>query len=244
MQKLVDILQAGNTLGEGVLWDSAGGRAWWTDIQEKRLLRYAPATGAIETFDLPERLGSFGFVEGSTQIVAAFESGFALYQPETGALDWIARPPHAAKNIRFNDGRVDRQGRFWAGSMVEGEGEPRGKIYRLDGDGRCEVCATDIAISNSICFSPDGKTMYFADSPKQVIHRYAFDPESGELSNPRTFATTPGKRFSRRRAGGLRRLPVERPLGGGQGRAVHAGRSNRYDHRPSRHSADLRRLRR
>jgi sugar lactone lactonase YvrE len=195
MQTPVDIVQAGNTLGEGVLWDSAGGRAWWTDIQEKRLLRYAPATGAIETFDLPERLGSFGFVEGSTQILAAFESGFALYQPETGALDWIARPPHAAKNIRFNDGRVDRQGRFWAGSMVEGEGERRGKLYRLDGDGRYEVCATHIAISNSICFSPDGKSMYFADSPRQVIHRYALDPESGEISNRRIFAITPEDAF-------------------------------------------------
>jgi sugar lactone lactonase YvrE len=195
MQKPVDIIQAGNTLGEGVLWDSAGGRAWWTDIQEKRLLRYTPATGAVETFDLPERLGSFGFVENSTQIVAAFESGFALYQPETGALDWISRPPHDAKNIRFNDGRMDRQGRFWAGSMVEGDGEPRGKLYRLDGDGGCEVCATDIAISNSICFSPDGKAMYFADSPKQVIHRYALDPESGEISNRRIFATTPEDAF-------------------------------------------------
>lgn len=92
MQKPVDIVQAGNTLGEGVLWDCARGRAWWTDIQKKRLLRYAPATGAIETFDLPERLGSFGFVEGSAQIVAAFESRFALYQPETGALNRITRP--------------------------------------------------------------------------------------------------------------------------------------------------------
>jgi L-arabinonolactonase len=195
MMKPIDIVQAGNTLGEGVLWDSAGARAWWTDIQEKRLLRYTPTTGAVETFDLPERLGSFGFVEDSTQIVAAFESGFALYRPETGALDWIARPPHAAKNIRFNDGRMDRQGRFWGGSMVEGDGEPRGKLYRLDGSGRCEVCATDIAISNGICFSPDGKWMYFADSPKQVIHRYALDPESGEISNRCIFAMTPKDAF-------------------------------------------------
>ncbi|HWA91452.1 MAG TPA: SMP-30/gluconolactonase/LRE family protein [Rhizomicrobium sp.] len=195
MKKPVDIVPVGNTLGEGVLWDCGSGRAWWTDIQQKKLLRYAPATGLIETFDLPERLGSFGFVESGTQIIAAFESGFALYAPESGALDWIARPPHAAKNIRFNDGRVDRQGRFWAGSMVEGDGEPRGKLYRLDGDGRYEVCAANIAISNSICFSPDGKAMYFADTPKQVIHRYALDPESGELSSRRIFAITPEDAF-------------------------------------------------
>lgn len=195
MEKPADIVPVGNTLGEGVVWDCDSSRAWWTDIQEKRLLRYAPATGAIETFNLPERLGSFGLVKESAQIVAAFESGFALYAPETGALDWIARPPHAAKNIRFNDGRVDRQGRFWAGSMVEGDGEPRGKLYRLDENGRCEVCASNIAISNSICFSPDGKSMYFADTPKQVIHRYTLDLESGELSNRRIFAITPEGAF-------------------------------------------------
>lgn len=195
MEKPVDIVPVGNTLGEGVVWDCARGRAWWTDIQEKRLLRYAPATGVTETFDLPERLGSFGLVKDSAQVVAAFESGFAFYAPETATLDWIARPPHAARNIRFNDGRVDRQGRFWAGSMVEGDGEPRGRLYRLDGNGRYEVCASNIAISNSICFSPDGKSMYFADTPKQVIHRYTLDPESGELSSRRIFAITPEGAF-------------------------------------------------
>ncbi len=196
-----------------------------------------------ETFDLPERLGSFGFVEDSAQIVAAFESGFALYAPQTGTLDWIARPPHAAKNIRFNDGRVDRQGRFWAGSMVEGDGEPRGKLYRLDGNGRYEICAANIAISNSICFSPDGKSMYFADTPKQVIHRYTLDPESGELSSRRIFAIHAQGRLSRRRAGGLRRLRVERALGRQPSRAVHTGWPRRYHHRSSGDAADLRRVR-
>ena len=132
--QLVDIVHVGNTLGEGVLWDALGQRAWWTDIQERQLFRYDPVLRVLERFELPERLGSFGFVEGSERIIAAFESGFAFYHPESGQLDWVTRPQHAAGNVRFNDGRVDRQGRFWAGSMVEGAGEPAGKLYCLTGE--------------------------------------------------------------------------------------------------------------
>src|SRR5665811_552057 len=102
--KLIDIISVGNTLGEGISWDPVGERTWWTDIQERRLFRYDPLTRALESFDLPERLGSFGFVEGSDKIVGAFESGFALYHPESAQLDWLARPEHEAVNMRFNDG--------------------------------------------------------------------------------------------------------------------------------------------
>lgn len=190
MQTPIDIIPTQNTLGEGILWDSAEQQLWWTDIQERHLYRCDPETHEIETFPLPERLGSFGLVEGSTKIIAAFESGFALYQPETAAIDWLVRPPHASDNIRFNDGRVDRQGRFWAGSMVEGDGAPRGRLYRLDRDGTCTVCEDRIAISNSLCFSPDGRYAYFADSPARAIQRYDIDAQSGAISNRRLFAAT------------------------------------------------------
>jgi L-arabinonolactonase len=187
---LVDRVSVGNTLGEGVLWDSVGKRAWWTDIQERRLYRYQPVSQVLEQFNLPERLGSFGFIEGSDRIIAAFESGFALYHPESAALEWIARPQHAAANVRFNDGRVDRQGRFWAGSMVEGLGQPTGKLYCLT-KGISEEQLTGIAICNSLCFSPDGRHMYFADSPHRVILKFDLDPATGMLSNRRIFARTP-----------------------------------------------------
>jgi len=192
--ELVDMVPVANTLGEGVSWDPVGERTWWTDIQERRLFRYDPAARSLETFELPERLGSFGFVQGSDKILAAFESGFAFYHPESGQLDWVARPEHEAGNIRFNDGRVDRQGRFWAGSMVEGEGEPKGKLYCLRG-GKPEICLTGIAISNSICFSPDGKHLYFADSPHRAILRYDIEPSTGAISNAQVFARTPQGAF-------------------------------------------------
>ncbi|HEY2070153.1 MAG TPA: SMP-30/gluconolactonase/LRE family protein [Rhizomicrobium sp.] len=193
--ELVDIVPAGNTLGEGILWDAEHGRAWWTDIQERRLFRYDPLSRQTESFALPERLGSFGLVDGSDRIVAAFESGFAFFHAETGACEWIARPAHAAANIRFNDGRVDRQGRFWAGSMVEGNGPHKGKLYRLEHGKAPVICLEDIAISNSLCFSPDGATLYFADTPQRRILRYDLDRASGAISNPRVFAETPEGAF-------------------------------------------------
>jgi L-arabinonolactonase len=173
-----------------VLWDALGQRAWWTDIHERRLYRYDPLARALQRFELPERLGSFGMVVDSDSIIAAFESGFAFYHPESGQLDWIERPAHAAANVRFNDGRVDRQGRFWAGSMVEGTGPPTGKLYSLTGSAS-QVHLSGIAISNSLCFSPDGRQLYFADTPHRLILRYDLNPATGALSNRQVFARTP-----------------------------------------------------
>jgi L-arabinonolactonase len=192
--KLIDIISVGNTLGEGISWDPFGERIWWTDIQERKLFRLDPATRALEFFALPERLGSFGFIEGSDKIIGAFESGFAFFHPETGQIDWVARPAHDAANMRFNDGRVDRQGRFWAGSMVEGEGEPAGKLYCLQG-GQPKIRLTGIAISNSICFSADGRHLYFADTPQRTILRYDIDAVDGALGNRQVFVRTPQGAF-------------------------------------------------
>ena len=191
---LIDSVSVGNTLGEGVLWDSVGKLAWWTDIQERRLYRYEPVSRALERFELPERLGSFGFIEGSERIIAAFESGFAYYHPESAALEWVSRPEHAAANMRLNDGRVDRQGRFWAGSMVEGSGKPTGKLYCL-AKGVSQEHLTGITICNSLCFSPDGRHMYFADSPHRTILKFDSDPDTGVLSNRQVFARTPPGAF-------------------------------------------------
>ncbi len=189
---LVQVLEVGNTLGEGVLWDEITQRVWWTDIQERLLYRYHPVKDSLEKFNLPERLGSFGFVEGSDRIVAAFESGLAFYHPESARIEWLARPERTSGKLRFNDGRVDRMGRFWAGTMVEGKGEASGKLYCLS-RGLMESRLHDIAISNGACFSPDGLHMYFADSAQFAIQRFDMDPASGALSNRQIFArTSPG----------------------------------------------------
>jgi L-arabinonolactonase len=191
---LLTTIPVANTLGEGVLWDEMKECLWWTDIPERRLYHYDPSQGIYEWHSLPERLCSFGFVADSDLLICAFESGFAYYHPPSGNIEWLERPLHAVSGVRFNDGRVDRHGRFWAGSMVEGNHTPAGKLYCLDGR-VSEVHLSGLTISNSVCFSPDGHYMYFADSPHRTIIRFETDRMTGALSNRTLFAVTPPGAF-------------------------------------------------
>jgi sugar lactone lactonase YvrE len=190
--KPVEILRVRNTLGEGVQWDVQTGSAWWTDIQERMVVRYVPATGALDTFAMPERVGSFGLIEGSDDIIAAFASGFAIVSLDGSPVRWLGKPDAALPGVRFNDGRVDRQGRFWAGSMVETEPrDARGNLYCVGRDGTIGRRESGVIISNGLCWSPDSRRMYFADSPLRTIYAYDFDAGDGSISNRRIFARTP-----------------------------------------------------
>jgi sugar lactone lactonase YvrE len=192
----IDILRVGNTVGECILWDSRRGALWWTDIQAKRLHRYDWARASLEILDTPERVGSFGLVAGSEQLITAFASGIALYDAHQRSVSWLARAEALAPGVRFNDGRVDRRGRFWSGTMVEGE-EPiaGGCLYCVDGtrETRCHV--RDISISNGLCHSPDGTKLYFADSPTRTIRVYELIEPEGILGPSKIFAQTPEGAF-------------------------------------------------
>ncbi|ASG24722.1 SMP-30/gluconolactonase/LRE family protein [Nitrospirillum viridazoti] len=192
---LVATFALGNTLGEGVTWDERDQSLWWTDIHERRLHRLDWASRAVETFAAPERVCSFGLIEGdSGRLVVAFESGFALFTPRSGVVEWLARQDLPA-GVRFNDGRVDRQGRFWAGTMVEDEAARAAKslagaLYRLDGRDRATPLVHGALISNSLCWSPDGTRMYYTDGPTRRIRAFDYDPATGMPSNERVFVTT------------------------------------------------------
>ena len=139
------VVLAGNGCGEGVVWDSRRGLLWWTDIPARRLHRYHWKSRTAQVFDTPERVGSFGLVAGRDELITAFESGIALYpylEPALDELTWLARPQADVGGVRFNDGRVDRRGRFWCGTMVEEDGSAeRGNLYSIEGtqDVRCHV---------------------------------------------------------------------------------------------------------
>jgi len=188
--ELVEIIRVGNSLGEGVLWDEHAQALWWTDIAERKLYRYDWNSRRIEQFTTPERLCSFGFVRGADRLIAAFESGFALYDPKAGDIAWLSRLNEPG--LRLNDGKVDVMGRFWAGSTAE-TGAARGKasLYCVDGFGRVACREQGITISNGIAFSTDGTRLYFADSAVRTIWQYALDPQAGQISNRQFFAETP-----------------------------------------------------
>lgn len=183
------IIAAGDTLGEGPVWD--GARLLWTDIQGRRLRAYDPATGQVSTHAAPERIGSIALLPGETaRVVAAFESGLGLFDLASGQVDWLHRVEAQANGRRFNDGRVDRAGRFWAGTMVEDEAIrhlAEASVWRLDHAGAFEAQFGGVQIANGLAFSPDGATAYFSDSPLQTIFAFDLDAD-GTLSNRRVFA--------------------------------------------------------
>jgi len=192
--KLVDQIRIRNTLGECVLWNDLTNEIWWTDIEEKTLFRSAFTAREVKRYDLPERLGAFGFVDGSESFICGFESGFALFSPKTGLVNWLVKTRKRDKDIRLNDGRVDPRGRFWVGEMSENflsERMPDTHLFCLEHRGKLSVQACHLQISNSLCWSPDARHMYFADSPKNEIYLYDADPATGYYTNRRIFARTP-----------------------------------------------------
>ncbi|MFT3906312.1 MAG: SMP-30/gluconolactonase/LRE family protein [Steroidobacteraceae bacterium] len=186
----LEIIAAANTLGEGVLWDGATQSLWWTDIEGRQLHRFDWTHRTMQLIDTPERLGSFGLVAGSDQLITAFASGIALYDPSRQQVQWLARPDAHLRHLRFNDGRVDRQGRFWTGTLSEDGGNPlRASLYSLT-RGELHRQLTDVRISNGLCFSPDGSQGYFADSPTRIVRSFQVPPPAGRAKQWREFART------------------------------------------------------
>ena len=187
-----DILPVQNILGEGILWDSRRGCLWWTDIQARRLLRYDWALGDLQTLETPDRVGSFGLVAESDRLIVAFAAGIALYEPSRRSVDWLHRPEPPVHGVRFNDGRVDRRGRFWTGTMVETD-PPHASacLYSVHAAGSARCHLRNLRISNGLCVSPDGRLLYLTDSPTREISVCALIEPEGILGERRLFAHTP-----------------------------------------------------
>jgi len=181
------VLAAQNELGEGPLWDYREQALYWVDLLQGRLFRLHPASGQLERFEVGLPIGCLA-LRAAGGLAMATRDGFALWDPATRELRLVADPEANRPDNRFNDGAVDPQGRFWAGTMGKG---PVGSLYRLDPDGSVHQMETGVTTSNGIGWSPDGRAMYYTDSPLHVIYAYDFDPASGEIANRRPFAHTP-----------------------------------------------------
>lgn len=159
---------------------------YWTDIPGKTLNRLHPATGANTSWPIPEEVGCFALREGDG-IVAALRSGFAFIDLDTSEIDRIADPEADKPENRFNDGRCDRMGRFWAGTMHEPRSRRDGALYRLDPDRSWTRKAADVMVANGLAWSPDNRIMYWSDSRRQIVFAFDFDADTGEPSNQREF---------------------------------------------------------
>ena len=188
--RLVEAIDVGDRLGEGPLWRASDQTLWWADILGYRVHRLDWKTKQLRTYPTPERLASFGVVEGcNDRVVGAFESGFAFFYPTSGELRWFARPPELRSGRRMNDGRVGPDGCFWAGSMIEREMPEEQAamtgLYRLDTLGRSRFVRGGFRITNGICWNPDGTVMYVADSPSRSIAWCDFNARTGQMGYAR-----------------------------------------------------------
>lgn len=174
-------------LGECPLWDERLQCLWWVDIRAPALRRWDAARQALATWAMPELVGSIALTESDGVLLVALRSRLALFDTAGESFETVAQASLPPEH-RFNDGRCDRQGRFWVGTMHHVTRAPEGSLFCLDGQGLNEVIAGGIAIPNSLAFSPDGRTMYFADSLQHRIDAFDYDPATGARGAVRAFA--------------------------------------------------------
>ena len=188
MLRIEVLIEDKDSLGEGPLWDVEEQRFYWIDSYGPAVHSCDAAGRDVRHWRLPEPVGSMALRQHGGAVVA-LRSGFHFLDFGTGAVTRINETQPGELRPRLNDGKVDRRGRFIAGSMDFEERDGVGKLFRLDPDLSLHLLDTDIVVSNGPCWSPDDKTFYFADSMRKVIYAYDYDIETGNLLSRRTFTT-------------------------------------------------------
>ena len=186
------VCAAGATLGEGLCWSPRERSLYWVDILSHRLYRHEPASGALRYWAFDETVSAVAERRSALGLVITLRHRFASFDPATGTLTRLAVAEADRPGNRFNDGKCDAHGRFWAGTMdFDGEA-PTGALYRLDGQGRCTLAFdARMAVTNGPAWSPDGRTMYFNDTVARRILAFDVEPETATLGTPRLWMQWP-----------------------------------------------------
>ena len=194
MTEVVRTIEAHDILGECCLWCPATRRLWWIDIQRARLQSYDPAQGEHRVFPLPARFCGCAALRQSGGFVLALDDGLYGFEPPTGRLDFLVHAENDRPGNRYNDGRCDRRGRLWIGTMAIDGDKPAGGFYRIDPTHTADRLLDGLTIPNSTAFSPDDRTLYVADTPQHAIWAFDFDIDAGTIANRRLFADLTARR--------------------------------------------------
>lgn len=174
------------SLGEGTCWSVREQALYWVDILGMRLHRVAPDGSERRTWAFAETISAVAECAASPRLAVTLRRGFALFDPASGVLQRGAEPEPERTGNRYNDGKCDTQGRFWAGSMDYDCVAPTGAIYRFDPDGRAtRVFDAGYPVTNGPAWSRDGATMFVNDTANRRVCAFDFDAAAGTLSNPR-----------------------------------------------------------
>ncbi|WP_392711971.1 SMP-30/gluconolactonase/LRE family protein [Rhizobium ruizarguesonis] len=190
-----------NNLGEGPVWDVREQRLYWVDSTAGEIWSCREDGSDVRTFYVPTYIGSMALRENGGAVLA-LASGFALYEFNSQRIEYVGNPLADQPDYRFNDGKVDRRGRFFAGCMgydfhpldvtIPRTPSRNGSLYRLDPDLRVTQVDTGFICFNAPCWSPDSRTFYCGDSEHKAIWAYNFDLETGDVSDKRLFVSEAG----------------------------------------------------
>ena len=191
------VAPTGDWTGEGAVWHSGEGVLYWVDINRCLIHRFDPATGNVRTWMFDEPVTATGLTTRDDTLIVAQGSKIILWQPANDARADFSNPHRNWPRERFNDGRPDPAGNFWAGTMqnnVGGDGEDVpvteravGRLFRIAPDGSSTVEKTNIGISNTFAWSPDKRRFYTGDTLANVISVWDYDARTGTIANERPF---------------------------------------------------------
>ena len=184
-------------LGEGPVWSPSEKALYWTDVPACTVHRWTPATGERRSWRAPDMVTSMS-MRSQGGLIVSTTGEVSTWDLDTDRHESLAAPEANLPDNRSNDGKCDRRGRFWFGTMQnnlnpDGSAKPltasTGSLWRIDGDGSSHCMESGIGISNTLAWSPDNRVMYFGDS-LAGIHAYDFDIDTGGIANRRDFAMT------------------------------------------------------
>jgi D-xylonolactonase len=183
------VAQTRDRLGESALWHARERAIYWIDGYGPTVHRLRLGAAKPENWKIPDAslIGSLVFATGG-RLLLALDTGLKLFDPVSGALKDFADPNEGRPEISYNDGKIDRFGRYWIGTFDVPEIEPRGILYCVDPQGRATLGDSGFAVCNGPAFSPDGRTLYFSDSVGRRILSYDMSAQSPRLVNRRVFA--------------------------------------------------------
>jgi sugar lactone lactonase YvrE len=174
-------------LGESPMWLPDEQRLYYVDIPGRTLHRLEPASGTHNQWGFDCDLGCCAPTEDGAVLIA-MRDGIWRFDPGTGHCNLLVDPPYDTEKERFNDGKCDPLGRLWVGTIYEPRQPALAALYRYDG-ARLDRIADGVTVSNGLAWSPDGRTMYWSDSHAHTVFAFDLDLDTGEVDNPRVFAS-------------------------------------------------------
>lgn len=177
-------------LGEGPVWDAAAQKIIWVDILKGNIHWFHPQSNKFQMFQTGQMVGAVA-IRKAGGLVAALQNGFAEISLEKGTVKTITDPEPHLNNNRFNDGKCDPAGRFWAGTMGMSGDTGAGNLYTLEQHLSVSVKIKGVSCSNGMAWSPDHATFYYIDTPTRQVTAYDYDISTGSINNKRTIITVP-----------------------------------------------------